>query len=67
MENILNNWEIILAALLPLAKVIVNLTPSKKDNQIFGWIDKLIDAFIPNFDKDLKTHNTNIVVKKKEK
>jgi hypothetical protein len=47
-EFILENWLELLIALMAFLKVIVNLTPSEKDNQIFGLIDKVIDAVIPN-------------------
>lgn len=48
LEFITENWLELLIALLAFLKVIVNLTPTEKDNQIFGLIDKIIDAIIPN-------------------
>ena len=33
------------------AKVIINLTPSDRDNKIFGLLDRVIDALIPNYPK----------------
>lgn len=50
-EFLIENWMPLLLGLMGLAKVIVNLTPSTKDNEIFAWIDKLINLFIPNFNK----------------
>jgi len=64
MEFLQNNWIEILGALLVFAKVIVNLTPSEKDNKIFSFIDNIVDAIIPNLKKGGKVHNTNIIVKK---
>jgi len=36
---------------MAFAKIVTNLTPSDKDNKIFGWIDTVIDALIPNYKK----------------
>ena len=44
IDFILNNWAELLLALLALAKVIVNLTPTESDNQVFGWLDTLVTA-----------------------
>ena len=33
---------------LALAKVVVRITPGVKDDAIFNYIDKIIDAIIPN-------------------
>ena len=46
IDFILNNWGALLVAVMALAKVIVNLTPSGADNKVFGWIDVLINAII---------------------
>ncbi len=43
---ILENWASLLIAVMALAKVVVNLTPSNADNKVFGWIDVLINAII---------------------
>lgn len=48
IDFILQNWAELLIAVMALAKVVVNLTPTEKDNQIFGWIDVLINYFIPD-------------------
>lgn len=44
MEFIIENWAVLLIGLLAFLKVIVNLTPTEKDNQIFGYLDVLITA-----------------------
>ena len=51
MEIIQENWLELLIALMALVKVITNLTPTEKDNKIFGWLDTMIDAIIPNYRK----------------
>jgi hypothetical protein len=54
IDFIVENWAELLIAVAALCKVvvnltpIVNLTPTEKDNQIFGWIDNLISYFIPD-------------------
>ena len=32
--------------MLAFIKIIVNLTPTEKDNQVFGWLDNLINMII---------------------
>jgi hypothetical protein len=49
--TIANVTEILLAALV-LMKVVANLTPTEKDNKVFGVIDAVINYFIP--DRKLK-------------
>lgn len=46
MEFILNNWAELLIGLMTFVKVVVNLTPTEKDNQIFGYLDSLINMII---------------------
>jgi hypothetical protein len=48
MDFILQNWAELLIAVLALIKVVVRLTPGIKDDAIFNYIDKLIDAVIPS-------------------
>jgi hypothetical protein len=48
IEFITENWLELTIALMAFIKVIVNLTPTDKDNQIFGLFDKIIDALVPN-------------------
>lgn len=42
------NGAELLLAILAVAKIIVRLTPSTKDNKVFGYIDDLISFFIKN-------------------
>lgn len=44
IDFLIENWAGLLIALLALAKVIVNLTPTQTDNKVFGYIDLLITA-----------------------
>ena len=48
MDFILGNWAELLLALLALIKVVVRLTPGVKDDAIFNYIDRLIDAIVPD-------------------
>jgi len=44
LEFILDNWGELAIAALAFIKVIVNITPTEADNQVFGYIDMLITA-----------------------
>ena len=44
MEFIIENWAALLIGALAFLKVVVNLTPTEKDNQVFGYLDILITA-----------------------
>tara|TARA_R100001163_G_scaffold34181_1_gene26431 strand:+ start:1253 stop:1426 length:174 start_codon:yes stop_codon:yes gene_type:complete len=46
MDFILNNWAELVLALMAFVKVVINLTPTEKDNQIFGYLDSLINMII---------------------
>lgn len=41
---ILTNWAALLLGVMAFAKIVVNLTPTDTDNQVFGYIDMLITA-----------------------
>jgi hypothetical protein len=43
-DFIIENWAELLLAAMAFAKVVVNLTPTESDNQIFGYLDLLITA-----------------------
>jgi len=43
---ITENWGELTLAVLALAKTIVNLTPTERDNQVFGYLDVLINLII---------------------
>ena len=44
MEFIIENWALLLISFMAFLKVVVNLTPTNQDNQIFGYLDLLITA-----------------------
>tara|TARA_R110000787_G_scaffold156711_1_gene270574 strand:+ start:101 stop:259 length:159 start_codon:yes stop_codon:yes gene_type:complete len=46
VEFLTANWAELLIAVLALAKVIVNLTPTEADNKVFGWLDSIITYVI---------------------
>jgi hypothetical protein len=46
MNFILENWAELTLAVLALVKVVVNLTPTEKDNKVFGYLDLLINTII---------------------
>tara|TARA_R110000803_G_scaffold21548_2_gene54225 strand:- start:849 stop:1007 length:159 start_codon:yes stop_codon:yes gene_type:complete len=43
-DFLIQNWGELLIAVMALAKVITNLTPTEADNKVFGWMDVLITA-----------------------
>jgi hypothetical protein len=57
MNFILENWAELTLAGLALVKVIVNLTPSEKDNKVFGYIDTLINLIIADRKKNPSNNN----------
>jgi hypothetical protein len=54
MEFLSNNWLEIVVALMAFAKVVVNLTPSVKDDAIFGIVDRVINAIIKPVKKKIE-------------
>ena len=46
MEFLADNWGELLIGLMAFIKVVVNLTPTEKDNMVFGWLDTLVNAVI---------------------
>jgi hypothetical protein len=44
-------WLELIMALMAVIKIIVRITPGIKDDQVFGWIDRLIELIIPNITK----------------
>jgi len=38
------NWMALTIALMAFIKVVVNLTPTESDNQVFGYLDIIITA-----------------------
>jgi len=45
----------IIVAAMGLLKVIVRLTPTLKDDAVFGKLDSLFESIIPNYRKDANT------------
>ena len=54
MEFITNNWYWLVPLVIAIAEVIVNLTPTEKDNSILNFIVKILDKVLPNKTKDGK-------------
>ena len=52
MEFIAANWAELLLAFMVFAKVIVNATPSIKDDRVFTYLDLLLNAIIANNTKE---------------
>lgn len=52
MEFILDNLAELVIGVLALIKVVVNLTPTEKDNQVFGYVDSLVNMIITDRKKD---------------
>lgn len=46
MDFITDNLGELILALMAFVKVVINLTPTEKDNQIFGYLDSLINMII---------------------
>lgn len=46
IDFIIANWGELVIGLLAFGKVIVNLTPTDTDNQVFGWLDSLINMIV---------------------
>lgn len=51
MEFITTNWLELLIGFMAFIKIIINLTPTEKDNKIFGWLDNIFNVIIPNYKK----------------
>lgn len=51
LDFLKDNWGELLIGLLAFIKIVVNLTPTKKDNNVFEVIDKLFNLIIPNLKK----------------
>jgi len=48
LDFLLANGAELLLAILAVARIIVRLTPTIKDNKVFGYLDDLIAFFIQN-------------------
>lgn len=59
MNWFIENWAelvAILSGLIAVAEIVVNLTPSEKDNSVLLKIKNALSAVIPNFKKSGGTH-----------
>ena len=52
------HWIALIIGVMAFVKVVVNLTPSEKDNKIFAWLDSVIHRIIPNLKQGGGTHAT---------
>ena len=53
-ELIQTYWAEILLGLMAFIKIVVNITPTKADNKVFGWFDILINAIVSDRRKKRK-------------
>lgn len=52
MDFILDNWGELLIGAMAFIKIIVNITPTEKDNQVFGWLDSLVNMIVSDRKKN---------------
>jgi len=52
LDFLMQNGAELLLSILAVAKIIVRLTPTKKDDKVFGYLDDLVSFFV----KDNKTN-----------
>jgi len=57
MEVLKESWLEILIGFMIFIKVLVNVTPTEKDNKVFGWLDSIFDSVIPNYNKNGGKHS----------
>lgn len=53
-----DNWVALLFGFMAFVKIIVNLTPTDKDNKIFAWFDTILNAIFPNRKTGGGTHTS---------
>jgi hypothetical protein len=41
-------WAELLLGTMAVIKILVRITPTLKDDKVFGWLDKLIEMLLPN-------------------
>jgi hypothetical protein len=46
LDFIIENWGELLLGVMAFIKVVVNITPTETDNQVFGWFDTLINMIV---------------------
>ena len=54
LDFLLANEAELLLSILAVARIVVRLTPSIKDNKVFGYLDDLIAFFIKNNENNSK-------------
>ncbi len=54
LDFLLANGSELLLSILAVARIVVRLTPSIKDNKVFGYLDDLIAFFIKNNENNSK-------------
>lgn len=52
-DFIIDNLAELVLGVLAFIKIVVNLTPTEKDNQVFGWLDALINMIITDRKKQV--------------
>ena len=46
MDFIIDNWGELLIGVMAFIKIVVNITPTEKDNMVFGWMDSLVNMVV---------------------
>jgi len=54
LDFLLQNGAELLLSIMALFKIVVRLTPTKKDDKVFGYLDDLVSFFITNNEKRIK-------------
>lgn len=52
MNFILDNWGELLIGAMAFIKIVVNITPTEKDNMVFGWLDSLVNMIVADKKKN---------------
>ena len=52
MDFILDNWGELLIGAMAFIKIVVNITPTEKDNMVFGWLDSLVNMIVSDRKKN---------------
>jgi len=52
MNFIIDNWGELLIGAMAFIKIIVNITPTEKDNMVFGWLDSLVNMIVADRKKN---------------
>lgn len=52
MDFIIDNWGELLIGMMAFIKIVVNITPTEKDNMVFGWMDSLVNMVVSDRKKN---------------